>query len=171
MIIRGGLKIGGRSYEAGSEVPWHQVYPFFMVHMLMFGGSGFLMAYASDGPPLFFMFLHGGIAILVYTVFYLTIFGVDEVKWMFINAGLGALGIYTQIDWLLSLFGKRVGDYSLVRHIVPFLYYVLYTFLLRQALLDLAGGREDEERARLVEHGYVALSLSASAACFLLSWK
>ena len=28
-------------------------------------------------------------AIFVYTVFYLVFFGVDEIKWMFINAALG----------------------------------------------------------------------------------
>jgi hypothetical protein len=32
--------------------------------------------------------MHGGIAIVVYLVFYLVIFGLDEVKWMLINAVL-----------------------------------------------------------------------------------
>ena len=168
MKVRGGLRISGREYTAGSEVPWYKVYPFFLFHMLVFGVSGFGMAYFDGGAPLFFLFLHGGIAILVYTVFYLAIFGADEVKWMYINAGLGALGIYTQMGWLLTLFGKRIGDYSFPVHIIPFLYYVLYTFLLRQALLDMAGAREDEGRRRLAENGYIALSLAASAACFLL---
>ncbi|OGR42684.1 MAG: hypothetical protein A2X35_01665 [Elusimicrobia bacterium GWA2_61_42] len=59
-----------------------------MLHMFMFGGSGFLMAYGSSPPEPSFLYMHGGIAILVYTVFYLVIFGLDDVKWMFINAGL-----------------------------------------------------------------------------------
>ncbi|OGR81015.1 MAG: hypothetical protein A2X32_08720 [Elusimicrobia bacterium GWC2_64_44] len=160
--------MNGTEYKAGSEIAWYKVYPFFLFHMFMFGGSGFLMAYAGADTPLVFLFLHGGFAILIYTVFYFAIFGADEVKWMFINAGLGALGIYTQIDWLLSFFGKSAGDYSLARHFIPFLYYVLYTFLLRQALLDLGGAREDEGRRRLVENGYIGVSLAASAACFLL---
>ena len=168
MKLNSGFKMNGTYYEAGSEVPWYKIYPFFLVHMLMFGGSGFIMAYSGDGPPLAFLFAHGGVAIFVYTVFYFTIFGRDEVKWMFINAGLGALGIYTQMGWLLTLFGKDIGGYPFIRHVVPFLYYVLYTFLLRQALLDIANARNDERRRRLVENGYVGLSLAASAVCFIL---
>jgi hypothetical protein len=169
MILHGSLKINGTACAAGSEIAWYKVYPFFLLHMFMFGGSGFLLAYADASTPLFFLFLHGGFAIFVYTMFYLSIFGRDEVKWMFINAGLGALGIYTQLDWLLSFFGKSAAEYPLTRHIVPFLYYVLYTFLLRQALLDISASRENEGRRRLVETGYVALSLAASAACYLLN--
>ena len=56
----------------------------------MFGGSGFLLAYASTDVETAFLFLHGGIAILVYLVFYLVIFGWDEVRWMFINAAIGS---------------------------------------------------------------------------------
>ncbi len=105
--------------------------------MLVFGTSGFVMAYAKNPPPVAFLFLHGGLAVSVYTAFYLNIFGRDEVKWMFINAGLGLLGIYSQIGWLLSRFGRRISDYPLYVHVIPFLYFVLYTFLLRHAVLDI----------------------------------
>ena len=33
-----------------AELPWYKIYPFFLAHMLMFGGSGFFMAYT--GPAL-----------------------------------------------------------------------------------------------------------------------
>ena len=168
MKLHAPLKINGRTYQAGEEVSWYSVYPFFLLHMLMFGGSGFLMAYSQDGPPAAFLYAHGGIAIFVYTVFYMAIFGLDEVKWMFINAGLGLLAIYTQVDWLLSLFGKDLRSYPLHINVVPFLYYVLYTFLLRQALLDLAGAREDEERKRAVDNIYVGGSVALSLAAFFL---
>jgi len=106
------------------------IYPFFLVHMLMFGSSGFLMAYSDEGPPLLFMFAHGGIAIFVYITFYLNIFGRDAVQVMFTNAALALFGIYAQIGWILELWGKDIGDYPWYHHITPFLYYVLYTFLL-----------------------------------------
>ncbi len=86
------------------------IYLFFGIHMLMFGLSGFLMAYASDGPGLGFVYMHGGIAICVYLVFYLAIFGRDEVRWMLVNAALGILGIYSQIGWILGWFGKNIDD-------------------------------------------------------------
>jgi hypothetical protein len=49
------------------------------------------MAYSDEGPPLLFMFAHGGIAIFVYITFYLNIFGRDAVQVMFTNAALGLL--------------------------------------------------------------------------------
>jgi drug/metabolite transporter (DMT)-like permease len=167
MKLEGNLSINGQTYTKGTYISWYKIYPFFLVHMLMFGGSGFLMAYASEGPPLLFLYAHGGFAIVIYTVFYLSIFGRDQVKWMFINAGLGLLGIYTQIGWLLSLFGKEVGDYPIYKHVIPFLYFVLYTFLIRQAVLDLMKAREDDMRKKRVEYAYVAMSVAIYVVSFL----
>ena len=135
------------------------IYLFFGIHMLMFGLSGFLMAYTSDGPDLAFVYLHGGIAIVVYMVFYLVIFGRDEVKWMLINAALGILGIYSQIGWILAKFGKDIDNYRWNVHVVPLLYYILYTFLLRQFLLDLTRSRDNPGRRKLVDAVYVVGSL------------
>ena len=143
------------------------IYLFFGIHMLMFGLSGFLMAYTSDGPDLAFVYLHGGIAIVVYMVFYLVIFGRDEVKWMLINAALGILGIYSQIGWILAKFGKDIDNYRWNVHVVPFLYYILYTFLLRQFLLDLTRSRDNPARKKLVDAVYVIGSLVVYAG-FLL---
>ena len=167
MKLHGSITVNGRAYSRGDDVPGTFIYPFFMIHMLAFGGSGFVMAYAG-GVPTAMLFMHGGIAIFVYLVFYLAIFGLDEVKWMFINAGLGLFGIVSQIDWLLSLFGKHVADFPWYVHVVPFLYFVLYTFLIRHAVLDLTGAREDEAKRRRVEYGYVvAMVLAFSLSHFL----
>ncbi|QNN46011.1 hypothetical protein H9L17_12560 [Thermomonas brevis] len=135
------------------------VYPFFGIHMLMFGLSGFFMAYSSSRPDLLFIYMHGGIAIVVYLAFYLAIFGRDEVKWMLINAALGILGIYSQVGWLLARFGKRIDDYPWYVHVTPFLYYMLYTFLLRQFLIDVTRSRDNPARRALVNNAYVAVSL------------
>ncbi len=135
------------------------IYPFFGVHMLMFGLSGFFMAYASNAPGLSFLYLHGGIAIFAYLIFYLTIFGMDEVRWMFINAALGILGIYAQIDWILARFNKQIGDYSWAVHVIPFLYFVLYTFLFRQFVIDLTNSRGNDARRAWVNRGYVLASV------------
>ncbi len=171
MKLHAGLTVNGRKYAKGSEVPWYTIYPFFLVHMLVFGGSGFLIAYSAEHPPLGFLYLHGGIAIAVYTAFYLVMFGVDEVKWMFINAGLGVLGIYGQMGWLLSRFGKRIGDFAWFVNVIPFLYFVLYTFLLRHALLDLTGSREDEGRKQKVEVAYIVLSVVISLLFYYLDHR
>jgi hypothetical protein len=159
MKLRGDISINGKRYAKGSEVPKAAIYPFFMLHMLVFGLSGFFMAYVAKDVPTPFLFLHGGIAILVYTVFYLVIFGWDEVRWMFINAAVGVYGLWCEIGWLLGLFGKQISDYPWYRHVIPFLYYVLYTFLLRHLLLDLFGAREDPEKQRRIEGAYVVASV------------
>lgn len=135
------------------------IYPFFGIHMLMFGLSGFFMAYSSSRPDLLFLYMHGGIAIVVYLAFYFAIFGRDEVKWMLINAALGILGIYSQVGWLLARFGKRIDDYPWYVHVTPFLYYMLYTFLLRQFLIDATRSRDNPARRALVNNAYVAVSL------------
>lgn len=159
MKLHSDLTINGKVIKSGERVtPW-AIYPFFLLHMAMFGASGFLMAYIENGPPLLFLYAHGGIAILAYLVFYLGIFGKDEVKWMFINAGLGLYGIWVEIDWFLSFFGKSLGDYPVWVHLTPFLYYVLYTFLLRQFVLDITGSRDKPARKRFVQTAYVVLSL------------
>jgi hypothetical protein len=170
MKLQGDITINNKTYTKGTEVPWYTIYPFFLVHMLAFGGSGFFMAYGTRHPSVVFLYLHGGFAITVYTVFYLTIFGRDEVKWMFINAVLGILGLYSQIGWLLSFFGKRIQDYPFYVHVIPFLYFVLYTFLLRHAVVDITQSREDPKRRKLIENGYIALSVAVYLiSCYLES--
>jgi len=78
---------------------------------------------------------------------------------MLINAALGVLGIYSQVGWILARFGKRIDDYPWYVHITPFLYYMLYTFLLRQFLIDATGSRDKPGRRALVNNAYVVASL------------
>lgn len=163
MKLRSNMTINAKAYEAGDEISAWMVYPFFMLHCLMFGASGFFMAYTESGPPLIFIYVHGGFAIFIYLLFYRAMFGKDAIRWMFINAGLGIIGIYAEINWLLSFFGTTVSDYPVYRHIIPFLYYVLYTFLLRQAVLDITGSRENERRRKVVEALYIVISISIYA--------
>ncbi len=143
---------------SNGRIPW-MIYGFFGVHMLMFGLSGFLMAYGSDAPDLLFVYLHGGIAIFVYLAFYLTIFGRDAVGWMLLNAALGLMGIYAQIGWIVDLFGRDIHDFGWPVHVIPFLYYILYTFLLRQFLIDLTGSRDKPRRRAWFGWLYVVGSL------------
>jgi hypothetical protein len=88
---------------------------------------------------------------------------------MFINAGLGLLGIYTQIGWLLALFDKDVGDYPFYVHVIPFLYFVLYTFLVRRAVLDIMGVGEDHARQQRVEYTYIFASIAIYIILYL--WR
>jgi hypothetical protein len=167
MKLRSDITVNGKLIRKGEQAPMLFIYPFFLVHMGMFGLSGFFMAYGADDVALPFLYLHGGIAIGVYLVFYLAIFGRDEVKWMLINAALGLLGIWLEIGTILSWFGKEIGDFPMAVHVTPFLYYILYTFLLRQMLLDLTRSRDNPGRKRVVEMLYVLGSLAVYGGLWL----
>ncbi|TNJ35713.1 hypothetical protein [Arenimonas terrae] len=169
MKLRSDITINGKVHRKGEAAPMGFIYPFFLFHMGMFGLSGFFMAYGTDDVELMFLYLHGGIAIFVYVLFYLAIFGLDEVRWMFINAALGLLGIWAEIRYILGWFGKSIDDFPLSVHVTPFLYYILYTFLLRQMLLDLTRSRDNPARKRLVEMLYVVVSLVVYGTLWLKS--
>ncbi len=154
-----GITINGKNFSAGESVPWFMIYPFFIFHMGIFGASGFFMAYGSDVETSF-LFLHGGIAITVYLVFYWAIFGIETLRWLLIDTVLGVFGIVAQLGWILAIFDKTLADYSIVRHTVPFLYYVLYTFLLHRAVLDFGGGSNDEAKRRTLNWYYVVFSIA-----------
>ena len=38
MKLRGDITINGKLHPKGSEVSWYTIYPFFLLHMAMFGG-------------------------------------------------------------------------------------------------------------------------------------
>lgn len=160
MILHSDIRIGVRWYAKGTEVPWYEIYPLFLFHMLLVGAPNFVFAYTDLLSSKEFLYIFGGGGLAIYTVGYLAIFGRDEVKWMFINAALGFIGIYSQLNWLLSsLFGTKIGDYPVSVHVIPFMYFVFYTFLIRQAVLDITGARDHEDRKKLVEGGYIVISV------------
>ena len=166
MKLQRAFTINGRMYPAGTEISWYKICPFFLFHMLVFGGIGFYLAYFDQHTDLSSLYWEGGFGVTIYTGFYLFIFGRDEVKWMFINAFLGLLGIYSQIGWFLSIFGKKISDYPLQAHVFPFLYYVLYTFLLRHMVMDITKAREDPAKKKRVERYYITISV----AVYLISY-
>ena len=106
MKLHTDFTINGKLYRKGTEVSWKYIYPFFLFHMAMFGASGFLMAYNSN-VDITFLYMHGGFAIIIYTIFYLAIFGVDTVKWMFINAALGLLVFIAKSDGYCHYLAKK----------------------------------------------------------------
>jgi len=107
-------------------------FPFFLIHMGIFGSSGFFLAYSET--PYMMCLMHGGIAIFVYIVFYLSIFGLDKIIWMIINAIISIIQIKFIIIFIVNFFITDFSfeNYPLYRHIIPGIYIVLYIFLLRQ---------------------------------------
>jgi hypothetical protein len=159
MIVQGDITIGGKAYTQGSYIPPWKVYPFFLVHMGIFGYLGFYWAYFKEAPP-GLLYMHGGFAAFVYLVFYKAIFGIDEVKWILINALLGVFGLYSEIGILLSWSGKNIDSFPLHVHVIPFMYYVLYTFLLRQVIIEVTNSGTDKTKREKVSYVYLVVSLA-----------
>jgi len=168
MRLHGDITINGKLYPAGSEISGWKIYPFFLLHMGVFGASGFVLAYVDTDAPVLFLYAHGGFALLIYLVFYHSLFGRDEVRWMFINAGLGSFGIYVELRWILALLDTDIASFAPTVHVIPFMYYIMYTFLLRQAVLDLTGSREDPARRRMAGRAYVVISILVYLVIYLL---
>lgn len=152
--------IGNQKYAKGDDVPWLKIYPIFLLQMLFFGGGSLWVAYGLETPHTDTLYGFGAITIFIYMVLYLIVFGIDEIKWLFINSFLGFAGIYIQLEWIVSLFNKNINDYPLNIHVVPFIYYILYTFLIRQLVLDLTNARYNLTKKKYIEISYILISLA-----------
>jgi hypothetical protein len=142
------------------------VYPFFLLHMGVFGVVGFTLMYSGISPEV--TIGQGLIAIPIYLIFYLFIFGRDEIMWMFINAGIGIFGIASQLEFILGLFGKHVADFPPAAHIIPGMYWIMYTFLIRHLVLDIFHAHDDEAKRTKVHLGYVIGSFAVYGGLHLL---
>lgn len=141
------------------KAPWLFIYGFFLFHMALFGSVGFLLAY-SDGAIFLINLAFSGFAIFIYSIFYISIFGIEDIKWLVINSIIGILAIFSQLGWILEKFGKSLQDYPDHYHIIPGIYFVLYTFLLRRALLHLLRAKQGTKKRVLVNIGYVVFTVT-----------
>ena len=138
--------------------------------MAIFGGSGFIRTYGDNRPDLTYIYRHGGIAITVYVFFYFAIFGRDEVKRMFLNALFGLLRKGVQVGWLLSLFDRESSTCPLSVYVTPFLFFLLYSFLMRRAVLDLINSLDDPARRKTMKKRYNSVTLAVNAVCIAVQW-
>lgn len=165
------LTINGKTYRKGESVPWFKIYPFFLIHIAIFGWPVFAGAYLAKTfviESVVFYHLLGSFAALIYVVFYEAMFGRDAVKWMFIDGILSSIGIYTVIGAWLALIDRNIHEYPLYRHVLPFVFYILYTFLIRQAFLDATKAREGKSRRRVMEFIYVGISITVYVTLLVL---
>ncbi len=156
------FKLKLNEIKKGEKVgkPHIGIYLFFLVHMFGFGSSGFFLAY--DTNTIYLMALmHGGIAIFVYIIFYIAIFGLDAIKWMVINAIIGISQTYYIIDSIGGVFINNwsFDNYPFYRHIIPAIYIVLYTFLVRRFILHFLGEDNLSNTIFLLLNGLVYLSI------------
>lgn len=151
------LELEEQNEEQGTDATLI-IYVFFLIHILAFGSSGFALAYSSE-PSIFFLYIHGGIAITAYISFYKYIFGVDAVRWIFINSAIGIFGIYNELRIVFHYFDKDISDFAWYVHVIPFTYYIMYTFLIYQTILLLGRADKSTTRRTIIEVAYALFTL------------
>ena len=151
------------------------IYLFFIAHMGIFGTTTFFLTYGEQNIEFAVMF--GGIAVFVYAIFYMVIFGFDELKWLFINSLLGILSIYGWLEELAYHFLPSPGadkssfggihekyisfsQFPIAWHLLPGAFFIMYEFLLRNFLIDLLGARKKTERKRSVGILFIIISIT-----------
>ena len=108
MRLHGPITINGKEYKAGEEAPMGVLYGFFLVHMGIFGLSGFFMAYGTDDIDLSFLYMHGGIAIVVSALVGYLVAHVSTEQTLFARAGITLMALIVGmaivgfVDWFLS---------------------------------------------------------------------
>lgn len=112
------------------------IYLFFLVHMWAFWTACFYISYFQS-IDFEFLIPFASISISIYLLFYFVIFWTWKVKDMFVNAIVGCLWIYAWLWDILSFFGENINSFHIYVHIVPWIYFVMYTFLLRNLLKDI----------------------------------
>lgn len=158
------MTIYGEHYTEGDWIPWYTVYPIFLLHVGIVGYLCFIFTYLPEVTPMqglryVILMIVSGFASLLYLIFYWVIFGRDEIKWLIINAGLGFYGVYYEMGFILTSIGRSIHDYPAMAHVAPFSLYILYTFLLRQLVIDITGSRENPLRQKYINVIYTVISL------------
>jgi hypothetical protein len=119
------------------DFPKKIIYPFFLLHMLCFWFVWFNLSYFQEWIEYSSVFGFWLMSIIIYLVFYLVFFWIWKIKDMFINAIVWSISIYAWMWDILFFFGEDISSFNRYWHIVPWIYFVMYTFLLRNLLKDL----------------------------------
>ncbi len=140
------IRYGKDFHPAGTRLSPLIVYPTIFLQTCLFGAFCFGFAYAGKWPNMGGLVIIGGFGIMFFALFYGAVFGLAEMGWMFVNGAIGVLGILSQINVVLSWFGKSADDFGFDAHLFPVIYWIMASFVLWQLVLDLTGSREDAAR-------------------------
>lgn len=151
------------------KIPWFPkafIYPFFLVHMAAFWYSWFSISYSEPGRLFLFGFIHWWFAIFVYMIFYLAIFWLDKIKDMLIWALIGIMWTIARLEKIIPYRWHEIWDYYRAAHIIPGLYFVMYTFLIKQALIDIISIFHKKHAKKIAEIIYIWIGISVLGVIF-----
>ncbi len=156
----------------GNNIKW-SFYFFFAIHMLGFGGITVSITYFPEEwtptPTYGNTLIFGGFALFIYSVFYVVTFKLEDLMSYVRDSLLGLYGVLSTISLLLSFFERSFWDYPLYYHILPTVYYIMYTFLFYQALLDIMRARDNEQKRKHATKVFTYGSLIIYTILFLWS--
>lgn len=165
--LRYDIQYGKAFYPAGTRLSPLIVYPTIFLQICLFGAFCFGFAYAGKWPNMGGLVIIGGFGIMFFALFYIALFGLAEIGWMFLNGAIGVLGILSQIDVVLSWFGKSAADFGFDAHLFPVIYWIMASFVLWQLVLDITRSSEDPVRRWWANLAFSLSSLAVYAALWL----
>ena len=136
-------------------------FPFFIAHAVLFGLVVLLFAYAqySSAMGLVILFIWGFLGVLCYLMVYSALFGLDSFKWIVSNTALALFGFSAELHLLIDWFNVETANIAWYRNMLPYAYYVMYTFWFRQLVLAAFGAREDTSKGERVSNYFLVVCL------------
>ena len=170
MKLKTDISIGSNTYSKGSYLHWSKVYGFFTVIIALHFWLVFDITYIQQDIVLGFTLCFGIFLPVLYLLAYRSIFGLAEIRWLIVNSIIGIIGVLAELDWVLSYFyDKSLSDFNVFFHIIPCVHYIMFTFVLRQAVIDSFHARYNLKRREYVNLGFTLISTILYVALYFAS--
>ncbi|MFZ2718309.1 MAG: hypothetical protein WAZ12_00735 [Candidatus Absconditicoccaceae bacterium] len=122
-------------HRKNNYITSYKFYILISILIIIFSSLGFYLTYFEN--KLIISYIMSSLYILFFLMFYFLAFGRDKIKRMFITSLIGISSIYSQLSNILKYFDKNINEFSWIYHIIPGIYFILFSFLLRRALVDI----------------------------------
>lgn len=122
-------------HRKNNYITSYKFYILISILIIIFSSLWFYLTYFEN--KLIISYIMSSLYILFFLMFYFLAFGRDKIKRMFITSLIGISSIYSQLSNILKYFDKNINEFSWIYHIIPGIYFILFSFLLRRALVDI----------------------------------
>lgn len=145
-----------KSFIKGND-PWF-IYIFLVLHGAVFTSVSFYLIYWADkSEDPYFGYIWGGIGAIVYSIIYFGLFAKEKLLWAFIN---GTIAFFQILSIRKSnSFFEELESLPWYTHIVPIIYFVLYTFLLRHICLKISSAISPKFGIKIGNTGFVLINI------------
>ncbi|EKE29455.1 MAG: hypothetical protein ACD_2C00172G0003 [uncultured bacterium (gcode 4)] len=138
-------------------------YPILVPHVLIFGFTWFMLFYSHQRPAMGFLIWL--ITTISYLIVYVQLFGKEQIRDMLIGGLIWVIQVYgwleilaaKAIDWTKEF--KTFDSMPMYYHLIPATYFIMWTFLVKNVIIDLIWARNNPEKMNLTYKLFYAISL------------